>query len=436
MKLRSLAGIAIAALANIIALPAQADVGVPAVLNVSWTPNHVVPGGITQIRFDVGNPGTTAALTGVAFDLVLPAGLSVGNIGATAIGCGTVSATAPSTIHYSGGTIAANTPSVSSPCNVEINITSSTEGVFTATSTAITSNEGGAGSTASGVLTVGSAPTISQAFGAATTVVGQSTSLTYTISNPNTTVAASGVAFNNTLPAGLVVATPNSLSNTCGGTVTATAGTGSIQLSGASLAAGGSCAVSLNISPTTAGTKNNSVQVTSTNLGNGNTSNTSITVYSPLSVTEAFGAASANVGQSVSLTYTITNPNGATAATGMSFNNALPSGLVVATPNGLSNTCGGTVTATSGSGNVQLTGGTLAAAGNCTIVMSVTPTSGGTLNNSVQVASSNFGNSNTANASLNAVQLAAASIPTLSEWGMLLLVSLLGFTMALVRKRS
>jgi uncharacterized repeat protein (TIGR01451 family) len=124
-------------------------------------------------------------------------------------------------------------------------------------------------------------PTIVKSFGAPTVTLNDSASLTFNISNPNSVVSATGVGFNDTLPAGLVVATPNGATNTCGGTLTAVAGTGSVALAGVSLAAGQNCAVTLNVKGTTAGVKNNSTQVTSTNLGNGNTTNTSITVVLP-----------------------------------------------------------------------------------------------------------------------------------------------------------
>ena len=67
--------------------------------------------------------------------------------------------------------------------------------------------------------------------------------LTFAISNTKpANVALTGVAFTDTLPSGLVVATPNGLTGSCGGgTITATAGGSTISLSGGSLAAGASC---------------------------------------------------------------------------------------------------------------------------------------------------------------------------------------------------
>src|SRR5207237_4747079 len=133
--------------------------------------------------------------------------------------------------------------------------------------------------------------------------------------------------------------TPN-LSNTCGGTATAVGGSGSVSLSGGTLAASASCTVSVDVQGTTAGVKNNSVQVTSTEGGNGNTSNASITVVAPPVIIKAFGAASVPLNGTTSLTFTIQNNNTATTLTGVGFSDTLPAGLVVSTPHGLTCSCG------------------------------------------------------------------------------------------------
>src|SRR5207248_8028127 len=113
--------------------------------------------------------------------------------------------------------------------------------------------------TATGSLTFATAPTIANAFGATTIALNGTTSLTFNVTNPNTNVTLNGIAFTDTLPAGLVVATPNNLSGSnCGGTVTATAGAGSVTLATGALAPSGSCAFSIDVQGTTAGVKNNS----------------------------------------------------------------------------------------------------------------------------------------------------------------------------------
>ena len=99
-------------------------------------------------------------------------------------------------------------------------------------------NHGITGNTDTVALTgVGSAPvtappTITKAFGAASIPLNGSTSLTFTISNPNSTVALSGIAFSDTFPAGLIVSVSPALNSSCGGTASAAAGSGTVSLSG------------------------------------------------------------------------------------------------------------------------------------------------------------------------------------------------------------
>lgn len=126
-----------------------------------------------------------------------------------------------------------------------------------------------------------SPPTISKAFGAATIPLNGSTSLSFTINNPNT-ATLNGIGFSDTLPAGLNVSTPNGLTGSCGGgVITATAGSNSISLAGASLAANTPCTFSVNVTGIGAGLQTNTTgNVTSTEGGNGGTATASVTVCS------------------------------------------------------------------------------------------------------------------------------------------------------------
>src|SRR5579872_266732 len=126
-------------------------------------------------------------------------------------------------------------------------------------------------------------PTIAASFGAATIGVNGTTALTFTIANPNSGTSLTGVGFSNTLPAGLIVATPNGVTGSCGGgTITAAAASNSISLSGASLtsvAPSNSCTFSVNVTGTTAGVKSEVTgAVTSNEGGAGSTASASITV--------------------------------------------------------------------------------------------------------------------------------------------------------------
>jgi IPTL-CTERM motif len=295
-------------------------------------------------------------------------------------------------------------------------------------------------------LTLGGAapPTLAKFFGAVSIPLNGSLSLSFTINNPNASTALAGVGFTDTLPAGLAVSTPNGLSGSCGGgTITATAGSGSISLAGATLVASGSCNFSVNVTGTTAGTKNNTTgAVTSVEGGNGNTASASFTVIgavAPPTIAKSFGAASIAPNGSTSLNFTINNPNASTTLTGVGFTDTLPTGLVVSTPNGLIGSCGGgTIAATAGSGSISLIGATLAASGSCNFSVSVTATALGTMNNTTgAVTSVQGGTGGTASASVavGAAPPPPATIPTLQQWALWLLGLLILFVTAGVTLR-
>jgi hypothetical protein len=96
--------------------------------------------------------------------------------------------------------------------------------------------------------------------------LGKSTSLEFVLTNNDATASLSGLAFTDTLPAGLVVATPNNLTGTCGGgTITATAGSASISLTGAALAAGASCLFFVDVTGVALGSQLNTTSTVASN---------------------------------------------------------------------------------------------------------------------------------------------------------------------------
>jgi arabinogalactan endo-1,4-beta-galactosidase len=126
-------------------------------------------------------------------------------------------------------------------------------------------------------------PTIQKTFGTVSVAINGTTTLTFNISNPNASASLSGVAFKDTFPSGLVVASPSGLSGSCGnGSITAAAGSASVSLSGGTLAADASCSFSVNVSGTTTGTVNNVTgTVSSTEGGAGLTASASLNVAGP-----------------------------------------------------------------------------------------------------------------------------------------------------------
>jgi hypothetical protein len=392
---------------------ASITVVAPPTIADSFGTATVALNGSTSLTFSFTNPNATFGLSGIGFSLALPAGLVVATPNGLAggVGAGTIMAVAgSSTISLSDGTLAPG-----GSASFSVNVTTTTVGAMSTTTSSVISTEGGTGGTASASITVVAAPalTIIESFGAATVALNGSTSLSFTITNSNESVTLTGIEFTDTLPAGLVVTAPNGFSGSSGGgTVTAVAGSDTISLSGAALAGNTSFTFSVNVTAMTAGVKDNSVSVTSTEGGAGNTSDASITVVAPPTIADSFGAATIAPNGSTSLTFSFSNPNATLGLSGISFSLALPAGLVVATPNGVAGGVGtGTITALAGSSTISLSGGTLAALGSAWFSVNVTGTAPGLKSTTTSaVTSTEGGMGEPASASIN-----VAAPPTISE---------------------
>jgi hypothetical protein len=242
-------------------------------------------------------------------------------------------------------------------------------------------------------------PSLSKSFAAATIPVGGGTNLNFVISNPNGP-KLSGIGFSDTLPAGLAYASPGSY-GFCGGTVVVTSAT--FTLTGGSLAGGGQCSGGVAVNGLTAGVQNNMTStIIATGTSAGAAAKASLTVVAAPVISKTFGATAAiPLNGAANLTFSISNPNGAVALTGVAFTNNLPAQLVVANPSGAVNNCGGTLTAIPGTGTITLTGGAIAASGSCAITVGVIGAAEGEATNvSGAIASANGGTGNTASASV------------------------------------
>lgn len=134
--------------------------------------------------------------------------------------------------------------------------------------------------------------------------------LTFTIDNTSSTVAATSLDFSNTLPATVTVATPTNASTTCsGGTLTAAAGGSTISYSGGTVATGASCTVQADVTGSSAGGRVNTSGDLTSSLGNSGTASDTLIVndvVAPRVVSiERFSPASELTTQT-SLTWTVT----------------------------------------------------------------------------------------------------------------------------------
>jgi len=93
-------------------------------------------------------------------------------------------------------------------------------------------------------------PSLTKAFAPSTITDGGTTTLTFTITNPANNLAQT-VGFADNLPSNLQVASPNSATSSCGGTVTATPGSGVITVVGAQVAptttTAGQCTIQVSV---------------------------------------------------------------------------------------------------------------------------------------------------------------------------------------------
>ncbi len=231
--------------------------------------------------------------------------------------------------------------------------------------------------------------------------------LRFTITNTNVGTPLTNIAFTDTLPAGLLVATPNGVLGTCGGAVTASAVAGSnlITLTGGSLAAAPGpfnfCSFVVNVvAPTTTapGLLTNLTGTLTATAGNtpvttaGATAAITVTALPAPMLTKSFSTGVGGfipVGGTSVLTLTLTNPNAA-ALTGLAFTDTLPVGVTLAVPNLLATTCGGVVNATAPN-LITLTGTTLAGNASCSITVNVTGNTAGVLTNTTSTVTSTNG---------------------------------------------
>lgn len=254
-------------------------------LTKAFSTSPVAVNSNTTLTFTLSNPNLSA-LSGVSFNDPLPDGLIVASTPNAVTNCGgTFSPTAGSMqLDFSGGTIPAN-----GSCTVSVNVKVTKAGLMANTSGYISSTDAGTNTTSTGY---GSAsvtgtllpPSIAKSFSPSTFLAGTRSTLTFVITNPNPNDALTGVAFSDTYPANLTNSnlTTYPYTNTCGGSITASTGGGSVSLSGGSLTAGASCSVSISVTGSTAGNyTNTSSTVSSTNGGTGNTASAGYTVTAP-----------------------------------------------------------------------------------------------------------------------------------------------------------
>lgn len=227
-----------------------------------FSPASIITGGTSTLTFKVSNT-TASPLNGVSFSDNLPSTpaqmVVAGTPGLTTSGCGypTVSAAAGSTvISLTNASIAAG-----GTCAFSVNVTVPSNGTYANTSDNLTINGVDTGQAASATLTVLASPTLTKQFSPNSIYTGQTTTLHFTLTNPNN-VALTAAAFTDPLPAGIQVAATPAATTTCAdATFSPAAGATSLSFSGGTIPAKGSCTAQVNV---TAASTGNYANTTST----------------------------------------------------------------------------------------------------------------------------------------------------------------------------
>lgn len=259
----------------------------PPTISAAFSAPSVPLNGTVSLVFTFTNPSSTTAFANVGVTDSLPSGLAVANPnGATNTCPASYGLTVAATPGAANIAISAQNLPPGASCSASISVTAVSAGNQidpTASLTAGFNNGSGTlvginGGTASASIAVVAPPAISATFASGAISAGDSTALTFTISNPPAnTVTLSGLGFIDALPTGLtVISATESVCN--GGTLTTNPATG-IVLSGGTLGVNGECQFTVMVTAGASGSFIDSAgPVTSANAGSGNTATADLSV--------------------------------------------------------------------------------------------------------------------------------------------------------------
>ncbi|WP_181357687.1 beta strand repeat-containing protein [Stenomitos frigidus] len=412
-----------AATANL-TINALAGGGSGMTLSKSFGTTAIAPGATSVLTIQItNNAGVAVSSLGVTDNL--PTGVVLAATPSASTTCSGGSVTAPA----GGGAIVLSGASLNSGsnCRVTVTVTGNTPGVYGNTIPAggITTAQGNSNaSAATANLTILDVVSVSKAFFPSTIVPGGRSRLTLTLSNALTT-AITNAAITDNLPTGAQVVTVASSPNpttTCGGTVTANAGGGSVRLTGGTIpaqvgAVPGICTVSVDVTSPNTGTSTNTISANTLTNDQGRTNfQTSTATLTKTNMTvnlnKAISPVAIQGGDPAVLTVTITNPNAAPLSS-LRFVDNMPAGMVVAAvPNATTTCSGGSVSATPNGTSFTVTGVSLTAGQTCTVSVNITNLVAGNTINTIPAngVTTQEGATNASAASATLTTLASAAL--------------------------
>ncbi|MEO0771976.1 MAG: autotransporter domain-containing protein [Pseudomonadota bacterium] len=365
----------------------------------SFQTNPVVAGNSTVLEFTLAAPAENAVdVTGVTFTDDLNAMLA----GTTATGLPIANACGDGTLSGSSGnsllTLSGATLSPGETCVISVSVaipSGASAGDVTNTTSSLTGSAGAATVTsqpAEDTLTVqtdGTRPPVAtMEFLNGPFLPGETVTLRYTITNPNTSGDWTSGGFTQNFPsavAGLAASAPLP-SDPCGSGSSLT-GTNFLILTGSNLTAGASCTFDVNVaipvsaSDGTFGTSTSALfgDMSGTAVSGDPASATLVIQSNFLLATKSFLTDPVLPGNSATLQFTIRNDSATRTVTGITFTDDLDAMLTGAAATGLptASVCGASSNL-SGTSTISLTGGELSPGASCTFSVPVSIPGGAT----------------------------------------------------------
>ena len=163
--------------------------------------------------------------------------------------------------------------------------------------------------------------------------VNGAVTLSFTVTNPNAAYALSGVAFTDTFPVSpgqmSVASPPNASTSGCGSPIfSPVAGAASISFANGSIAAGGTCTISLRVQANTLGTYTNTTSTVTDSYGDvGAAASRVFTVTAQPSILKSFTADTIASGGTSVLAFDLTSNYSGGATTAIAFSDTFPAGM-------------------------------------------------------------------------------------------------------------
>ncbi len=370
----------------------------------TFSPTSVTSGGVSRVKITVTN-GFNAQLTNVSlndsdFTTGTTGTLKIANPANATTNC----AGSPTMIVNPGqqqARLQGATLNAGASCDFSFDVVTSGAGpwVNTVPAGSITSAEGPVSTAAvTGTLTAAAASIgINKSFSPVLVTGGVPSTLQIDVIN-NSSVAIHNAGFTDTFPTGIeVYLVPNASTDCAGGTVSVVPGDNKVSLSGATLAANGTCHVYLQTTSVKFLNLTNYIPANAISSTEGYTNplatTASLSTLQGLGVMKGFSPAYIGPGQTTTLKFKLVStydPNAVNPLilTGVSFTDTLPAGLVVANvPNGSTDCTGGTVTANAASNLVTLSGVSISPGSTCNVQVDVTAAALGAYNNTIGACS-------------------------------------------------